>query len=99
MAAGLPDAASKVVVSTAWAPLPYWKIIDVVASTPVNPGWLTAVIRAGTPSTRLANETGYTPRSSRAPPPSSGANSRNCGSGADHYRSGEHKPELPSPCT
>ena len=58
MAAGLPDAASKVVVSTAWAPLSYWKIIDVVASTPVNAGWLTAVIRAGTPSTRLANETG-----------------------------------------
>src|SRR5262249_51975876 len=40
------------------APLSYWKIIDVVASTPVNARSLTAVIRAGAPSTRLANETG-----------------------------------------
>ena len=43
--------------------------MDVCASTPVNAGSLMDTIRLGVPRTIDANDTGYTPRSSSAPPP------------------------------
>jgi len=53
---------------------------EVCPSTPVPVGVLTAVTDVGGPRNMQANDIGYTPRSSSAPPPSSADSSREPGS-------------------
>ena len=68
--------ASRVVVRTAWPPDACLSTIEVCASTPVDVASLTARISVGGPKVQEASDTGYTPRSSSAPPARRGANIR-----------------------